>query len=428
MEREIRLLVLFVAISFCVFNSNAQTDAAPYFKGALKQNRINARHNIINNIIYKNLSLPLTDSTEENWQDAFWAMEVMQYKLPWVNNCIQHAFDSIEKRSVDFQRALMELCYSNYPNEFIIPVNKLIQQTNDEKVFALCAEYLIQSDTSSKMKDTLFPLLELDTYNNGWLQQPNNILSLLAKRLDKQGKISAEKILMAFLSKNYLKNNVIVYSIQRSNRDYPGITLVKDASGNFIKNNDNTIFYVQQLARSISNLPFYLTNGNTPQGIFRMDGFAVSKADFIGPTENIQLTMPFETSLKHFLKDSTITDTTWTKDWYNKLLPGELKDYAPLYESYYAGEQGRTEIIAHGTTIDQDYYRDKSYYPQTPTMGCLCTEEVWSSIDGKRVISDQQLLIDAVKKAGGANGYYIVININDAQNPVDIKEILPFIK
>jgi len=420
--------ILSIVFSCIFLYSNAQDDAALYFRGAIKENRINARRNIINNIIYKNLSLPLTDSTEENWEDAFWAMEVLQYKLPWANDCVHHAFDAIGKRSVDFQHALIELCYANYPGEFDIQVNQLIEKINDEKLFALCAEYLAQTDSSDTTRIYLLSQLDKDNKIYGWNQTQNNLLTILANRFHQQEKLSTEKILSSFFSKSFLKKNIVVFSIQRKNRDYPGIVIVRDASGNFIKNNDGSIFNVPQLARSISNLPFYLTNGNTPQGVFRMDGFGVSGADFIGPTENIQLTMPYETSIKHFLNNPSITDTSWTPDLYKKLLPDDLKDYLPLYESYYAGEAGRTEIIAHGTTIDPEYYKNKTYYPETPTMGCLCTEEVWSPTDGKRLISDQQNLIDAIKKAGGPNGYYVVIEIDDEQIPVNIKEILPFIK
>ena len=64
---------------------------------------------------------------------------------------------------------------------------------------------------------------------------------------------------------------------------------------------------------------FILTNGNTPQGIFRMYGFGVSMSNFIGPTANIQMGMPVEISMKKFLDDSTILDSNWTIDQYQKL-------------------------------------------------------------------------------------------------------------
>jgi hypothetical protein len=226
----------------------------------------------------------------------------------------------------------------------------------------------------------------------------------------------------------FLQNHTILYSFQRRNRNYPGLAMIRDSLGNFVMDEQGNIFSVPQLARSINNLPYYLTNGNTPQGIFRMHGFDTSTTTFIGPTTNIQLTMPFETSLQHFFIDSTITDELWTEDWYKKLLPYTLKNSATLYESFYAGKAGRTEIIAHGTTVDPEYYTGALYYPQTPTMGCLCTKEIWSETDGKRLESDQQKLVSALQAAGGANGYCVVIEIDDAQKPVSPAEILSLLK
>ena len=174
-------------------------------------------------------------------------------------------------------------------------------------------------------------------------------------------------------------------------------------------------------------MPYYLTNGNTPQGIYRLYGFDKSRSNFIGPTENLQLTMPCETSIRHFLKDSTIVDTAWKPAWYERLLPATLINYQPLYESFFAGASGRTEIIAHGTAVDAEYYRTQTYYPYTPTAGCLCTKELWNA-EGKRMVSDQQLFANAVKKAGGADGYLVVIELNDAQQPVSADEILPLLQ
>ena len=42
--------------------------------------------------------------------------------------------------------------------------------------------------------------------------------------------------------------------------------------------------------------------------------------------------------------------------------------------------------------------------------------------------SDQQKLVDVLKAAGCANGYCIVIEINDQQKPVSLHEILPYLK
>ena len=89
---------------------------------------------------------------------------------------------------------------------------------------------------------------------------------------------------------------------------------------------------------------------------------------------------------------------------------------------------GRTEIIAHGTTVDPAYYKGKPYFPLTPTQGCLCTKEIWDESSGKLLESDQQKLADAVSKAGGPYGYTIVINLDDSQHNITMEEILPFLK
>ncbi|MBS1763262.1 MAG: hypothetical protein JSR00_10340, partial [Bacteroidetes bacterium] len=178
-----------------------------------------------------------------------------------------------------------------------------------------------------------------------------------------------------------------------------------------------------QLARSISGLPSYIKNGNTPQGIFRMDGLGKSQAEFIGPTLNIQLTMPVEYDARHFYKDSTIDSLTTDITFYKSLLPDNYKNYDPAFEAYYAGLSGRTEIIAHGTTLKPSYYFSEKFYPYSPTLGCLSTLELWNDNSGLREMSDQQKLVDAVTSAGGADGYYIVIDIDDSQKPVTADEV-----
>jgi len=75
---------------------------------------------------------------------------------------------------------------------------------------------------------------------------------------------------------------------------------------------DGSIFSVPQLARSISNLPGFLTNDSTPEGIFSLQGIDTSKNVFIGPTTNIQLVLPFETAPNQFFHKSDLDDSVFT--------------------------------------------------------------------------------------------------------------------
>lgn len=426
--KKLGILILMVILSGTA--AVAQNDTNVYSKFTTLQSRTTLYKNLVNNTILRNLSVPLNNFTEAKWQSAFSAIQLLNYQQPWINSKITIALDSIQNRSTDFQQSVLEILYAGQRINYTRQINNLLNITKDVKVFSAAAEYLLMADTTAKNLNTVQKAIEKNKLLFS-LNADTALLFSLKRHINSAGKIHKYpdvQTLKFLFAKNYLKGNVVVYSLQRKNRSYPGISIIKDTAGNFVNDSTNsTIFSVPQLGRSLSNMPYYLTNGNTPQGIFRLRGMASSKSFFIGPTENLQLTMPFESSLKHFLKDSSITDSIWKEKWYASLLPDALKNYPPLYESYYAGAAGRTEIIAHGTTVDEKIYSGQTYYPFTPTAGCLCTKENWDST-GKRIFSDQLKLANAVKKAGGANGYLIVININDDQKPVSVADILPYIQ
>jgi hypothetical protein len=418
---QMRCILMLYAVIF--FNAATAQVAiidmeTPVVKETTSQNRQKLYKTLVTGI-NRNLSLPLADSTEENWMDAFYSIELLRYRSAWTESKLYTAFKGIENRSGYFQHALMECIYDAYPDAFEKEVRWLFDTTVDVKCFALCAEYLVRKKPGDPQ------VLKLTATRRN-LYPGNSILNALWYRLlysDQTRPPLGELIQYPFFPKAK-----VVFSFQRKNRNYPGIAVVRDSAGNFVKDGYGNIFYVPQLARSMSNLPGYISNGNTPQGIFRMFGFDKSKSTFIGPTPNIQLTMPGETGLNHFINDSTNTDSVWTMEWYRDILPKGWKTYMPFYETFFAGMAGRTEIIAHGTTVDPAYYKNTTYFPLTPTLGCLCTKEIWDETNGKRLQSDQQKLTDALKKAGGADGYYVVVELDDKQQPVDINEILPYIK
>ncbi|HRD58966.1 MAG TPA: hypothetical protein PK504_13015 [Ferruginibacter sp.] len=413
-------------LGLCIFFlcASGSINAQLFFKATLKANREKVHRNLIQSTINQNLSTTLTDSTEENWQDAFYAMELLQYKSMWADGRIKAAAEQMHLQSVPFQRAALELLYANYPDTFYRQVKFLMMQTQDPKIFVMCGEYILQCKNSKN--DLSFLAVKTEQWRQ--IYTDNALLAQLQMRILQQKNPLATPSIIPFLKKSYLPGKVLLFSFQRKNRNYPGIVMLRDRNGNFITDSNGMYFSVPQLARSINNLPGYITNGNTPEGIFRMKGYDVSRAVFIGPTVNIQLSMPYERTPKHFYNDSSISDTTWDINYYRNLLPQEWKSYNPIYQSYYAGKAGRTEIIVHGSTVNPMYYIKQPYYPLTPTQGCLTSKEVWDENTGIRTQSDQQLLINSMIKAGGADGYAIVINIDDEQRPVLLYDIVPMIE
>lgn len=420
-----KLSLFFVFYLFVSFTCFAQYEAPLYTSYTTKVAREKMHQRLINYTINKNLSVELNDSTEEKWEEAFGAIELLIYKSSVVDKKIHNAFADAENRSLEFQRSLIEVAYSVFPSQFNKEVYRLLSGTNDPKLFAMCAEYLLADKSNTDFRKNLLALINKKFEGVAATDAIIYMLkSHLAEISNHKTSISPE-IIRSIFSSSFLPGNIVMYSIQRQNRDYPGLVIVRNASGNFVRDSIGQIIAIPQLARSLTNMPGYISNGNTPQGIFLMYGFGVSMSNFIGPSVNVQMGMPFETTVKKFLGDSSISDSVWNIDYYNKLIPKKLQEYGPLYYSYYAGEAGRSEIIAHGTTVDPNFYLNQSYYPLTPSQGCLCTREIW---DGKRIESDQQQLINALLKAGGANGYCVVVELDDKTAPVTLKDVLPYLR
>ena len=399
--------------------ATAQTVAVPYAPNATKAGRAKEYQYLLNKSIKANIQLPLTTDTEDNWQEAFDAMTLLNYRTPFAESRIRTAMDSAAYRSTAFQRSILQLVYSLYPKEFVTPVLAMVKLTNDPKLFAMCSEYLFLNNQAATYKPILLKRMEEMQQQAGAATEIPFFTVLLNKL---SGTAPKRPPVADLLKPDFLPGEMVVYSFQRKNRNYPGLVMVRGRDGKMIRE-ANKYFAVPQLARSNTNMPGYISNGNTPQGIFKIFGFAVSQSSFIGPTTNIQMVLPYEHSM-----DVSDTVTSLLGDNYRFMLPHSWKFYAPVFEAYYAGKAGRTEIIAHGTTVNPDYYKKQPYYPISPTQGCLCTKEIWSIMDGKRLESDQQKLVNAVRKAGGADGYCIVIEIDDLQKPVSTSDILPFLK
>ncbi|MCX6151121.1 MAG: hypothetical protein NTX22_11395 [Ignavibacteriales bacterium] len=368
--------------------------------------------------IEKNLSFNLNSENESKWEEIFWDIELVLYKTNLVQSSLKQGLITFKNRSYPFQRAVLEATYCLYPNEFVSEISSVAQSTKNPKLFAMAVNYLVRSKPSSSNKKHYFNLMEKKFPE--WKMNP--ILFMLnTKRLSiKQSQ--PRPALIDILSSQFLKDETIIFSFQRKNRDYPGLVIIRKPDGKYVRTNDGNIFSVPQLARAISNLPGYITNGNTPQGILSIQGIDTSKSVFLGKTPNIQTILPFEGTVKQYFHNN-VSDTNWIEQ-YKNLLPESWKNYPPIYEAYYAGKAGRSEIIVHGTTIDPEFYSGQSYYPQTPSLGCLCAKEIWSSVDGKCLISDQASVMNAFLSTGKKTGYLVVVENDDKNQPINLDELI----
>ncbi len=412
------ILVILITLFFQQCSSQIYKKEDFFSESTIKTERENFLNKTINQTIIQSLNLPLTDSTEEKYLSAFWAMELIQFRNQTTDDAIKNSLIDFQNRSLAFQRALLEVLYSLYQNEFIQEIKSLIPYLSNSKLFAMCIHYLRDSVSVDTLKQ-----LTYEFESKFMRPEEDPIIKMLKYDLQTEFR-SENKVppLTDLLSKNFGSDKIVIYSLQRINRDYPGLLVIKNTDGKFLRDDKGEIFSVPQLARAISDLPGYITNGNTPEGILSIQGTDVSKNIFIGPSPNLQTVLPFEVNPIIYFHNLT-NDSIWNSDLYSNLLPESWKSYLPIYEAYYAGKAGRNEIIAHGTTIDPNFYKNKSYFPFTPSMGCLTTKEIWSEETGKLIESDQIKLMNVLSKFNELKGYLIVVNIDDKKSPVELSEL-----
>ena len=413
MKRYFFILTFFI-FSISLFAQQAVSDTV-YSKVTTKQARQQRYKYLVDTTIKQWLAEPLNDDNEGDWNEALWSLELLQYKDDFTKQKLAIAWSNVAQRSDYFQKNLLETTYSLYKKEFKTQVSNLMRQTHAVGIFIRCAEYVLRADSvNARTKIALLIQSKFPGDSSVGLQ-------ILKSRIALKKHQSLPPLNDIF-SVDFLKGQTVIYSLQRSNRAYAGLVIIRKPNGMFVKDSSGNYFHTAQLARAITDYPFYITNGNTPQGILRFSGFDVSRLLYIGPTQNLQLQLPYETTPDAFFADSTLIDSSWSKDLYASLLPASWKNYSGIYESFYAGEMGRTAVIMHGTTIDPEFYRAETYYPQTPSLGCLCSYEEWDS-SGYRISSNQQQIVDVLNSIGSSNGYVVVIDIDNKNKNVDIDEV-----
>lgn len=419
------LLLLILAV-----NGYAQQRREDIYSGFVTfDKRMKFDNELRQRVVANTFALEPDSDNEYRFESACNAISQYQLRSDSIKAGLRKLFSQYQQLEYDTRRALLEAIYAVYPDDFLTEVSTSLSNAVFPKLFAMGAAYLYRNDSSinngNLLKismveqfpgyDTIPILLELEKYIN-----------LHSKEIK-----TATPDLATLFRHNRNAKRKVIYSLQRWDRNYPGLALVQYADGRFARHPDGRLMIFEQLARSASDLPYFITNGSTPQGVYSINGTAVSKNQLIGPTPNFQLTMPFEGRWQQYfqLQPDTIPwdSTRNVEQLYQQLLPPQWSQYLPMQQAFHAGRIGRTEIIAHGTTIDPEYFKGQPYYPLTPTMGCLCAKELWNISNGRLLISEQYNLVSTFSATPGSKGYLFVININNQPKPLtraDVESIV----
>ncbi|HUS03504.1 MAG TPA: hypothetical protein VMY77_17310, partial [Chitinophagaceae bacterium] len=196
-----------------------------FAKFTTKENQAKIYLNLVNYTINHNLSLPLNDSTEAEWEDAFGALELLLYRSKMVDKKIDEAFEDIGYRSRPFQRSLLELAYTNYPSGYFIDALTLLQNTDDVKIFAMCVEYLLQQNPDRLIINSIEEMINRKFPD----QSIDPVIAMLSEHISEIKHPSPpfiqNKFFTDILYKKFLPGQIIMYSFQRKDRDYPGLVV-----------------------------------------------------------------------------------------------------------------------------------------------------------------------------------------------------------
>jgi hypothetical protein len=383
----------------------------------LQSERQKLKKSLHERTIQQSFSLSPDSTNEHRYQSAFWAISQFMISDSSVMEGFRKTFAAYPSLEKETRRSFLEALYTINPKQFQGEVQQILVTEDQPKLFSMAALFLFRNNKGYK-----FRILEnMDRRFPGFAD--NMILSALRNHIlniNEQTRQSIPDLQILFASQQK-KGIKTIYSFQRWNRDYTGLAIIQEADGRFARDTAGRLIAVRQLARSGSNLPYFITNGNTPQGIFSIQGIETSHNNFIGPTPNLQMMMPFEGNWQNYFHQPA--DSLNTTLSYTQLLPVAWQSYYPMQEAFIAGKAGRTEIIAHGTTIDPEYFQGQPFYPISPTLGCLCAEELWNANTGRLALSEQLKLVNTFLRTPGNKGFLLVINLDDQQQSVSEKEL-----
>ncbi len=331
----------------------------------------------------------LPDSKNEKaYMSAFWATELMLRKSEKAKSNLNYALRNFSLFSDNFKRLILQNTYSLYPVEFVHEIDSLQNTEQNDKRFCIMSNYLIRENSVEigkcieNMKHR-FP---------AWNENP--ILTAFVIEHSYQQPLTNKQI-EELITFRKAKKEATIFIFLKKDRDIPGIAMILDGNGNFLKVKNDTL-KIRLLARSITNISGYITNGNTPTGVYSVQGFGKSDNIFIGKTATINTVLPYEINLTEFSHGKM--NNEWSLEAYNRFFPDSWQNFTGKNMAYYAGKAGRSEIIIHGTTIDTDFYKDQRFYPFTPSLGCLCTLERWDDKTGNMIESEQKKLVEALKE------------------------------
>ena len=254
-----------------------------YSDFVLYQRRVALEKDLRERVVGRHFEAPLNSDTEDGYLSACWAISQFLFDGPEIESGFVRLFAGYDSLSYDTRRALLEAVYAVAPGRFVPEMTGLLARETDPRLWTLCAVYLYRKDTTTENANSLkINMVEkFPGYDSvALLTELAGYLTYHTGQVRGQGRPDIRELFRY----RRASGQKTIYSFQRWDRDYAGMAVVQNADGSWVRDGQGRLQVFEQLARSGPDLPYFITNGNTPQGIYSIQGTDISRTNFIGPT------------------------------------------------------------------------------------------------------------------------------------------------
>ncbi len=209
-----------------------------------------------------------------------------------------------------------------------------------------------------------------------------------------------------------------VYMFCRQDRSYPCLMVIKEPNGGLHRLADHTLWSQPSLGFSRHHKNYNQSNGNTPAGVFRIDGpmTDTDRSFAFGKFGRLMINM-IEKSGDEELQKSLLPPSSQNETWWQ--------------EAVVARDMGRGLFRIHGTGVPS--MPGTHFYPFVGTSGCVAKRE--NNYDGVKYV-DQRLFLNELMVASGFSptpenelkirGLLYVINLDNNHGAVTLEDLARF--
>lgn len=382
---------------------------------------------------------PVINKNEKYWRNLLWTTAVVQPQEAFVASTIEQILamavrprlSDAQKRTIDMAARVSTQLYLSDPSRYASlgeQFRQTIDRSPDPEWVAMSLSGLARGGLSPEQIQPLVGRVKARFPN--W--SANVSLQTTLREMAELISPSTVPPLGDLLNWTIAPKQMQLYVLCQHDRSVLCQTVLKDGNGAFVRQPDGQLWSVPLLLRSIHDLSWNFIRGETPQGIYRMEGVVPQPDDEFfrayGQFALVNLFVPFESGAKQFVpgKPGPFKGSLAN---YQRLLPPSWRNNWAIQESFWAGKIGRSLFRIHGTGESPDFFSGKDKNPDTynwnPTIGCLSAMELYNE-QGQLLQADMPKLLNALQAIGGKSftGYVVVVDLpGNARQPIALDAI-----